>query len=167
MNNNLHQKRKARFNLFDLMVLLILIGIIFGAIYYFTSPERSGAKYVDIEYTILVKSMKASYGGKVAIGDMVIDTKELCEVGQVMAVTESQAVSSTVDRETGRIINTAIPGMISVEITLTARVQVEDDVHIINGVSVRVGEAISFRVPNLSASGHISTITIFDESSET
>lgn len=156
-------KKNKRFNLIDLLIILFILGSIAAAVYYFASTDLS-SNYVDIEYNILVKSTKASYGDKIAIGDMVVDTNELCELGQVTGITQAPALISTVDRETGRILNTPVPGMISIEITITAKARVVDGLYTVNGVPIRVGEAVNFRVPNLSVAGHISSVSVGEES---
>ena len=156
-------KKSKRFNLIDLLIILLIIGGIAAAFYYFSSTDLR-SNYVDIEYNILVKSTKASYNDKIAIGDKVVDTNKLCELGQVTGITQSPALTTTVDKETGRIINTPVPGMISFEITITAKAHAEDGLYTVNGVPIRVGEAINFRVPNLSVAGYISSVTAGEES---
>ena len=155
-------KKNKRFNLIDLLIILLIIGAIGAAVYYFTTTDL-GSNYVDIEYNILVKSTKASYGDKIAIGDKVVDTNQLCELGQVTGITRAPAIVTTVDKDTGRLINTPIPGMISIEITVTVKARVENGLYTVNGVPIMVGEAINFRVPNLSVAGHISSVLVSEE----
>ena len=161
----LKQKKKKRFNLIDLLAILLVIAIAAGGVYYFSSQERGGGNYVDLEFTILVKSIKSVQGSKVAVGDTVIETRELCELGFVTGVSVSPATLATVDRETGRIMNTPVPNMIAMEVTVSAKALKSGDVYTVNGVPIRVGEAIFFGVPNLRASGYIESMLLSTEES--
>lgn len=159
------QKKIRRFNLIDLLVILLVIALLAGGVYYFTSSERGGSDYIDLEFTILVKSVKSTHSDKVAVGDKLVETRELCELGFVTSVSISPATLATVDRETGRIMNTAVPGMSSMEVTVTAKALKSGDFYIVNGVPIRVGEQLFFRVPNLSAVGYVESMTATGEES--
>jgi len=161
-NINTKKKKKQRFNIIDLLVLLLILAIVSGAVYYFASPNFNNGIYADVQYTILIKSIKSTHRGKIAVGDTVVDTKQLCEIGKVVSVSETAATTTTVDRETGEVLLTDIPGYISIKVTVTAQVQIINDVYYIKGMPIRVGEAIYFRVPNFCNSGYCESIKIIE-----
>ena len=159
----INKKKKQRFNIIDLLVLILILAIISGGVYYFASPDFNNSKSVDIQYTILIKSIKSIHRGKIAVGDTVVDTKQLCEIGKVTSVSVTAATTTTVDRETGEVLLSDVPGYISVKVTVSAKAELKCDVYYINGMPLRVGEAIDFRVPNFCNSGFCESLKIITE----
>lgn len=154
------QEKKYRFSIIDLLVLILLGALIFFAVKYFTAPGGAGGEAVELEYTILIKSIKDDHLGRIKMGDKITETSKLCDIGEVAGLSYEREKTTTVNRETGEILLTENPGYVSVTITVHTKAVVEDGLYYVNGKMLAVGEAVHFRTPSFCNSGYCASLDV-------
>ena len=79
------ERERGRFNIVDLLLLLILISLIGGAILGFGIFDGDGKK-VTLSYTVSIGGVDAIYADKIREGEPVLDATTRRSLGRVAAV---------------------------------------------------------------------------------
>ena len=100
------QRSTYRFNLIDVFVILLIIGVI-GGVYYFVSGKNStkigfgSADKKKVEYVIEIKTLDKDFVDKINVGDKVYETVKHGFIGNVKNVEISPAWAVTTNDITG------------------------------------------------------------------
>ncbi len=106
------QKSKYRFNIIDVLLILVLIAVI-GVIYYFVAGRDDKASQGEkiINYTIELKTVDKDYLDSIQIGDKVIETVRNRTIGKVVDVEYGPSWAVTTNTETGEMIKSYYPAI--------------------------------------------------------
>ena len=155
MASNTKKAKKAfGFNLIDVIVLLALLAVIFGIVYYFfMRDEKSGEESFVLEYVIETKELPDEFSGYVKKGDRLMSGDGKVFLGEVTAAEYEQATVTVFDGETGEQISSPYPGHANLYITVRGTAEHSDGGYRIDGTDIFVGSEISYRVPDFSGVG--------------
>ena len=138
-----------RFNVID--VLLIIVILFAGAVaaYMFTSGNNTVVSddTVEITYKIRVQEMNEEFRHLVSLNDKVVDL----------------SYSNTVFVDTnslGEFVYSDYPEKLDMVITVKAHATVTEGAYMIGGYSMAVGTKVSFRVPDFTGVGYCTEITV-------
>jgi len=162
MNNkpNTTAKRKFRFNFIDTILLLVIIAAAALIIYIFTSDGGFGTvDTVTVEYQVLISGIRDEFKDFVQIGDKVIDSVGLFEIGEVTDVRYSTYMYAVNDPVTGTTVLTEYPEHSDMELHIRAEASLENGIYYINGYKIAVGTLVSFRTPNFTEQGYCTVLT--------
>ncbi len=150
-----HGKRGFRFNIVDLILLLIILAASAAMVYLLLPAEIPGnaqpvSKEVRITYTLFVEKLPATVQGNIRIGDAVTDTADMRQIGLVSDVSYSESVFAGVDQLVGEYVYSELPGYIDVTVKVDATAVKTASGITVDGFTVAVGKQIPFRVPGFT-----------------
>lgn len=157
-------KRKFRFNIIDVILLVIILSASAALVYIFfpskTQENAAADRNVSITYQLYVSKVADDFKGKINIGDSVVDSVTLYGIGEVADVTYTKAMFVGVDKTEGKYVYSEYPNLIDIAVTVKAdAVKTENSISV-NGFTIAVGKKIPFRVPGYTG---IAYCTIIDE----
>ncbi len=155
-------KRKFRFNIIDLILLMIILAAT-AVMIYLLLPSRApdGAvesQTVNITYSLTVKEVPEGMRGRVQVGDDVVDAVTLYNIGQVSDVSYVSSVFAGVNQTTGEYVYSELPGHIDVTVKVNATAVKTDTGITVNGFTVAVGKKIPFRVPGFTSEAYCTAL---------
>lgn len=173
------KQRKYRFNVIDVLIILVVIAI--GVVMYYYTTARNTVmtnSEVDIEYTIELKTVHKDYVDKILEGNNVVETVRDQQIGKVTAVEKTRAYNiatntetgemriayyPSIDYETGEVIDSDSsfaeitdelkPEYYNVKVTIVGEFKKGTSGYNINGFDLTVGQNVYFRVPGFVGEG--------------
>ena len=160
-------KKKRRFNFVDFLLILLILALIGGAVYLFSSGEilrqfRS-EQTGTISYTVEIIGVHEDYLDLIVKGDAVGNAVSKNSLGTVESVDYSikQTELGYAESDKEDSLNPYV-GVLNehsdrynVLVTITAQGEyIPEDGYYINGTRIAVGEALSLRFPNFVCEGH-------------
>ena len=149
--------RKLPLNLFDIIIIVLVIAIAAGLIYVKTrSVEKGGDADSTVEYSIELSSMSDRTEGMIKPGDKIEDKIKKLYMGEVKSVEFYPSTKEATDYETGDTVYTELPGLISARVVLTADCrQTESTITVNGGYVVRIGTEVSVLGPGYAGAGYV------------
>ena len=171
MNNNSAQnttKRKYRFNLIDLLLVILCVAIIVGCIYVFSPNFKlnifNKKESVNIQYVIEIQGVYEDFIEKIKENDNVIDSVSKNSLGTVMAVdhnTKQTILSYTITEEDANGVLVESPNKYNVIVTISAPAEYENGVgYSVNSRRIAVGEHLALRFPDYTCECYCIAISI-------
>lgn len=156
------KKKKIRFNLIDVALIVIALTAIAVLVFVFNSKDivkPTGTEKVEIEYTVTLSPVREKYINLVKIGDKVVNTSVMENCGEVVDVSNSDYEYIGVNSETGASVSTKYPGMKVMVIKIRATATKTEYGYSVNGFDVVIGEDVSLRVPDFTGTGKCTSVT--------
>ena len=156
------KKKKIRFNLIDVALIVIALTAIAVLVFVFNSKDivkPKGNEKVEIEYTVTLSPVREKYINLVKIGDKVVNTSVMEDCGEVVDVSNSDYEYIGVNSETGASVSTKYPGMKVMVIKIRVTATKTEYGYSVNGFDVVIGEDVSFRVPDFTGTGKCTSVT--------
>lgn len=155
-------KRKIRFNIIDLIIILIIVAAAFVLAKVFVGGGNDIAAETNtkkIQYVIEIQEVEDRFDGSVKKGDAVQDAIERKNIGTVVGVQSSDFQKITFDYDTGMETVSYVEGRIVLDITIEATAIVTDKAYTVDGCEIRVGEQYSIMLPEFYGVGYCIKIT--------
>ncbi len=155
MNNSIKKKRTA-FNFIDVALIIIALVALSVLVFFLSSKDivtPKGNEKVNIEYTVVISPVREEFINLVKIGDSVINTAVLENVGEVVTVTNSDYIYEGVDPATGGKVETPYPGMKTMVIKIRTEATKTEYGYTVSGCDIIIGEEMTLRVPDFTGSG--------------
>lgn len=168
------EKRKYRFNLFDIVIILIIVAAV-GTLLYFSGIKNAfrlfapgasqGEKHLTVHYTVELKTIRNIFAEYLLEGDEVIETVRNDRIGVIRDVEILPATAVTTDLQTGEIKLVTYPeeDFCNIRVTIEKDVAFENDTYLINGYAIAIGETVTFRTKNYVGSGICVAIDVAKE----
>lgn len=156
-------KRKIRFNFVDLLILLIigaavaLLALVFvGG---FGKSSASETQTATIEYVVEIKNLDSSLQDTLAVGQLVEDAVERKQLGELKAISKSDAMQINYNYTTGEEEYSVVEGKINLTLTIRAQAEESDISFSVDGYEIRVGTHISMTLPGFQCNGYCIGVT--------
>lgn len=147
-------KTKKRFNLADIVILLIIFAIIALFAYIIVSSygqDLFEAKY-SVEYTVKLTEVRKDFAYNLEPGNKMVETTTLSEIGKVIKVDTTPCIFTATD-STGKTVTSDNPLYMDMVITVSAEATLPDGIYTVNGFRLTAGKNVTFRVPDFTGSG--------------
>ncbi len=159
--------RKLPLNLFDIIIILIVIAAAGIFIFMQTRGEDSqstAAKNSTIEYTVEIANISDKTEGMIKPGDSIVDKVKKYNIGTVKSVEYYPATKEAFDYEKGAAKYSELPGRLSAAVTITAECTESDSAAVVGGgFEVRTGTETSIVGPGYSGAGYIISVVRGDK----
>ena len=159
--------RAFRFNFIDALLLLIILAAVGVLAYIFISADvdivSSGSGTVGIVYEVEVRQAREEFKGLINIGDKVVDSVTLYDIGEVVNVTYADAQYTGVNKAEGVLVFSPYPEHINIIMTVKATAKMNEGLYMLGGYEMQVGKRVSFRVPGYTAEGFCTVIKEVNE----
>ncbi|MBR6559234.1 MAG: DUF4330 family protein [Clostridia bacterium] len=159
-------KRGFRFNIIDIILLLVIIAAVLGVIYFFLSHDDvpGASDTFSAEYVIESKEIRDEFDGLIKPGDIILDSVRQIKLGEVLYVEYVDAVRTTVNTDTGEQKNVEVPGKLDVYITIRSTDVTHDECYKINGsYDLMTGSYFSYRTPGFVGEGSCVSVKILNK----
>lgn len=170
MNENANvkstKKKKVRFNIIDLLLILIAVSVVAALLYVFLPNSFIKNIFADdnvtIQYAIEFKGVDEAFLESIKENDIVINSVTKAEIGTVTAVDYStQYTELKYDEESGNAVLSVVPNKHNVIVTITAQATYDADKgYTVGGLRIAVGELIATRFPNFTGEGYCISVPI-------
>ncbi|MBE6643191.1 MAG: DUF4330 family protein [Clostridia bacterium] len=146
-------RRKYRFNIVDILLLLIIVVSVAGILFLYFFDGSVGAdekknETVDIIFTLSQTEVPDILRGKVNIGDSVTAADGGNELGEVTDTEYTDSVYTGYDSENNVTFEELYPGKIDVKIRVSeSAIKGEDGLYRVNGYVLTPGQTIEVRFP--------------------
>ncbi len=147
--------RKFRVSLFDIIVIILVILLALGLVYY-KNHHRSTGTFITQVYQIELNNMDENMEGKFQPGDKIVDKIKKQELGEVVSAEYVPYTQSVENLEEQTYVESEVPGKISAIVTIQA--ECHDDgtkISTVSGFDLAVGSAMSIVGPGYSGSGYL------------
>ena len=154
--------KKFRFNIIDVLFILLILIVILGGFYFFrirSAKNAQTAQQISISYTVEIKDIDEDDLPHITKGDPVVDSYSLKNIGIVEAISYTDSEYIGVNQEDGTIVKSVYPGYQNIKITIQADADTGHGTYEINGYTLAVGTAVSVRLPGFAGSGSCISIT--------
>ncbi len=162
--------KKSKFNIVDTFVVLILLALIFGIVFFFIRESRTiyeGRSEKNITYKICISDVEEEYASTFATGKKIYNSSTLNYIGtitkvEILPATESSGTAAAGAAEGEYLLGQEqCPGLCDVYITLTAKTKLDTrGVAYIDSERITVGSALDIRCDNFAAPSYITMFSI-------
>ena len=129
MNKNFHTapKRKTRFNFIDALLILVILAAALLIVYFFASDGMGrNASAVTLEYQVLITGVRNEYRDLIQIGDGVVDSVGLFEIGKVSDVKYEDYLYPVENNKDGTIVLSEYPEHSNIILYIRAQASLEN-----------------------------------------
>ncbi len=155
-------KKKIRFNLVDLFIIIVVAAVVFLLLYIFVfsgnKNQVNEVNYTNIQYVIEIQDVDKSLEDAVAVGLPVQDAVEKRGIGTVCGVQAVPYQKLTFNSTTDSQTVSEVENKITLKITVEAQAIETDRAFTVGGCIIRVGEQYSIAVPGFYGSGYCTYI---------
>ena len=152
---------RLRLNLFDGIVLAVILVVGLFLLWTFFRPEREAdnADWVLVRYSVHIDQVLEGTSQLIQPGDPLEYTLEEAQLGTVVSVESSPCVTTGLDEESLTTVEAVLPGYESIDLVVDAMCEEEDYCLRAGGVVVlRTGDQLYIRGPQFAAVGTITDI---------
>ena len=151
------QKRKAVFNVIDVLIILIVLAA--GVLAYFIFFRSSGGSNEEkeiskVRYVLQINELPAEYADNIKVDENVIDYGTHTSAGKVVAVDFENYVYVGHDKTTGEQRLTVMEDYVNLYVTVEGDASVINELYHVNDTSVYVGKRLDMMMPNLFCTGY-------------
>lgn len=153
-----NSKIRISFNLFDIIIILIVIALVAGfAVYQTRSSSSGGASGTKtVQYQVEITGLTEGTGDMIREGDPIVDKVKKNGMGTVVSSEFYPMTKQVVDLETGNTLYSEVPGQYSALITIEAVCSDSGTALTTDGgFVVRAGEDASIIGPGYSGGGFV------------
>ena len=153
--------KKAKFNFFDVIIILAVAAVCFCGYKYFNKKSTDGAKAPDVSYVVELKRKDASYDSQVKVGDDVYDAIKGGYYGKVVDFRKEKCTEIVTNGNDGTFVKAEVNGRYNYYITIEGTPTTYSDSGIMfASQDVKVGNKIYIRSKNYSGEGTVVDIDI-------
>ena len=147
------KNKRYRFNIIDVLLIVVIVLAVSAILFLFfydggKDSGRAGEKSVELIYTVEQSNLTDILRGKINIGDSVLDSSTLENIGQVIDVEYTDSVYTGFDPESNATFEAVYPGKIDMRVKISVKAYVgEDGIYYLNGNLFNVGKEMDLRFP--------------------
>lgn len=150
-------KKKWRLNLFDIIIVIIIIAVA-GGLYVFTHKDTVVETKV-LRYQVELTECPLGLSEKISVGDKLTDNVKNYYMGKVAAVEANPCKKLGEDRENGQIRESIVPEVENIIITVEANVtESASDLRVDGNYVVKGGKEVSVKGKGYGGKGYIITV---------
>jgi hypothetical protein len=150
-------KKMWKPNFFDVIIVILVI-VLAGGFYAFTHREKVIETKVQ-RYQVQLLECPAGLSKKVKIGDKLTDNVKKYYMGKVVAVEAGESKRLSEDRVNGRILESVMPGVESIILTVEANVtENASSLKVDGNFEIKAGREVAVKGNGYAGKGYIITV---------
>lgn len=155
----MNQKNKLSFNLFDAVILLIVLAVGGVVLWQMLSTDGSSSKTTVLEYTISIKEVQEGTGEFVTQGSEIYDVIKNYNLGTVVSSKVLPAEKQVLNHQEKAYQTSKLDGFEDIEVTMSSAITETDSKLLADGgFELRVGSVVYMRGAGFMAVGFITDI---------
>lgn len=157
MANEKKKSWRDLFNLFDVVVILIILAL--GAVLVLFSGKGSKAAASTVRYTVEFTNMQNGTASLIQAGDSLVDRVKKFDLGKVVSVEVSDTVRQVQDFEHGGMKEVTSETRQTATVVIEAAAsETEQDILVSGGYLLKIGTQVSAKGPGYFCSGVVLAI---------
>ena len=153
-------KKRFKFNIIDVFIVLFVLAAAAGAIWFFTVVAGGETGYV--EFTVEVREAMPELFEAIEIGGEIRDSVRNYFLGHITDVSYQNAVTTTFSTDDEVFTQQHVPDRLDIFITIRGRGNFNPSEILSEGQNVRVGQTKYLRGRGFAAIGTVVGISIFE-----
>ena len=150
-------KKKRRVNVFDMIIIVVVIAVVIGT-YAFTHREKALETKI-LRYSLELVECPEGFSQKIQVGDRLTDNVKNYHMGTVTSVEARPSVRLGEDKINGNVIESVIEGKETVILVVEANVvETASDFKVDGNYVVKAGKDIAVKGNGYAGKGYILTI---------
>ena len=150
-----NDKTKVRFNIIDLLIILMILSLAVGGYYkFFVKNKQLSQQEQQIEYQIMVSEVRQPTIDAYQNGQQVQDLKSNVLLGTIISK-EVSSSKQAVPTSDGRLVLSEIPGKYDLLLSVRASAVVTDNNIMVSNKEVKIGQKTDFKTSRAASVGVI------------
>lgn len=151
--------KKVRFGFADVLIILLVIALVGGGVWYFFSGTLLGSgEDVTVTYEVRLTGIRNELTSHINIGDKVFDPVYGKYIGVIDKYEHPQHTEQVLDKETGELKEVVKAGYYDLYITVRADVKLRDNAYYAQDSEIRVGESVYLRTADFCGEGYCTAL---------
>ena len=154
------RKRKMKFNIMDVLILLAIAAVAAVILYVFVFSENTPmdslgkAQATKITYVIEVTGVDDALSDNISVGETLIDASTKMNIGTIVAVESQPYVYLGKNITAGTMELTTVDNKSTIYVTVEANATLSGISYNISGYSIYVGEQVYLSLPHFTGTGY-------------
>lgn len=149
-------QKKYRFQIVDLLILLLMCALLFGFVYYFILQNDLSGAPPSVTYTLTFEGLPTQVAEKVTLNDIIYDAASGLAIGTVKKIDLLPTKYSVLNGDT--VLEVPYPNQTTLVLTLSANA-VHTDPLAANGTILRIGKNYSVQSVHFTGEGVCTALT--------
>ncbi|MBO5454043.1 MAG: DUF4330 domain-containing protein [Clostridia bacterium] len=141
-------ENKKRFNLIDLLIIVVIIGVVFVAWQYLSAGNKVAEGTVT--YKINILKTEQNVADEIQVGDKIFDSVKNFEIGEVKEIVVTDATESVYDEVNNVFKTVTVPERIDILITVEGNGKTDESGTVVNGYELTVGKKMYIKGSNFA-----------------
>jgi len=164
MNKNSNERRGARFNIIDAVIVIAVLALVAAAVWLILLQGGGAGKSdeVGVNYTLKISMVREEFASRIKVGDTAQNSSTGAEIGKITAVSVEKskfvntgAVVTDENGESSAVVS-EYPDLYDVSVTIRATATTgANGVAYVEGYKILIGSSIYFRDASFAARGFI------------
>lgn len=153
------EKKKVRGLIFDVIILLLVLGSILAGLFLTLKPEKIIT--AEVEYKVVFNTVKKSIASNISLGDEFL-SENGDAMGKIISALNENKMIETLNRNLtqGEYVSNVSNEYNTVKATICATAVYQNGSYYIGGQPLRAGEQLALRLPNFYGVAIVTAVTI-------
>lgn len=154
------RKRKMKFNIMDVLILLAVAAVAAVLLYVFVLGENTpvdslgGAPTTKITYVVELTGIDDALSDNISVGETLIDAAKKMNIGTIVAVETQPYVYLGKNLTDGTMELTTVDNKSTIYVTVEADATLTGIAYSISGYDIYVGEKVYLSLPDFTGTGY-------------
>ena len=154
------RKRKMKFNIMDVLILLAVAAVAAVLLYVFVLSENTpvdslgGAPTTKITYVVELTGIDDALSDNISVGETLIDAAKKMNIGTIVAVETQPYVYLGKNLTDGTMELTTVDNKSTIYVTVEADATLTGIAYSISGYDIYVGEKVYLSLPDFTGTGY-------------
>ena len=154
------RKRKMKFNIMDVLILLAVAAVAAVLLYVFVLSENTpvdslgGAPTTKVTYVVELTGIDDALSDNISVGETLIDAAKKMNIGTIVAVETQPYVYLGKNLTDGTMELTTVDNKSTIYVTVEADATLTGIAYSISGYDIYVGEKVYLSLPDFTGTGY-------------
>lgn len=116
----------GKISIFDILIILVVIGIISFSIYFLFAPKNTG-ETSDVTYKVLIEKRKLGFENNIHVGDKVYNKTDNYEMGEILSFTTKEYEDAVYNEKENKYEMQKYPDLQTIELVIKGTFANKDD----------------------------------------
>lgn len=161
MNKEKANKTHRRFNLLDILIIIIVVALIGGGWYVYSRyTEGLNQNKRAVEYQVELKGVDQSFVDAINQGDPLRESIKGNNLGHVASKIAMAASNVNTDFLIGKYVEVPVPDKLDVILNITSEAEVSEKSIVVGGLEIKIGQKIFVKGKGYAKEGYLLNIDI-------
>ena len=161
MNKEKSNRGPRGFNLLDIIIVIVIVGLIGGGWYAYSNYTDNQQKNKRaVEYQVEIKGVDQSFVDAIKQGDPLRESVKGNNLGKMLDKTVVAAANVNTDFLNGKYVAVVVPDKLDVVLNISAEAEVSEKSITVGGLEIKIGQKIFVKGKGYAKEGYLLNINI-------